>query len=132
MEVSASRKFNNQNMLIMIHPLLSRIALFAFLFLMGCGDSPQSVAKNFTENLAKGRISEAKKYATEPTGEMLDFASKIGAMPVNPDFTFVYVEKNIDGDKATVVYRESVDGPDERINLVKIDGEWKVHMQMPK
>lgn len=116
----------------MMHPLLSRIAIFAFLFLVSCGDSPQSVARNFTENLAKGRISEAKKYATEPTGEMLDFASKIGAMPVNPDFTFVYVEKNVEGDKATVIYRESVDGPDERINLVRIDGKWKVHMQPTK
>lgn len=116
----------------MIHPLLPRIFVLAFLVLLSCGDSPQSVAKNFTENLAKGRISEAKKYATEPTGEMLEFASKIGAMPVDPDFTFVFVEKNVEGDKATVVYRESVDGPDERINLVRIDGKWKVHMQPAK
>ncbi len=116
----------------MIHSVLLRLALFAFFVLISCGDSPQSVAKHFTENLAKGKISEAKKYATEPTGEMLDFASKIGAMPVNPDFTFVYVERTVEGDKATVVYRESVDGPDERISLVKIDGKWKVHMQPTK
>ena len=116
----------------MIHSVLHRLALFAFFVLISCGDSPQSVAKHFTENLAKGKISEAKKYATEPTGEMLDFASKIGAMPVNPDFTFVYVERTVEGDKATVVYRESVDGPDERISLVKIDGKWKVHMQPTK
>ncbi len=116
----------------MIHPLFPRLLVFVFLVLLSCGDSPQSVAKNFTENLAKGRISEAKKYATEPTGEMLEFASKIGAMPVDPDFTFVFVEKNVEGDKATVVYRESVDGPDERINLVRIDGKWKVHMQPTK
>lgn len=116
----------------MMHPFLLRLLVFAFLVLSSCGDSPQSVAKNFTENLAKGRISEAKKYATEPTGEMIEFASKIGAMPVNPDFRFVYVERTVDGDKATVVYRESVDGPDEHISLVRIDGKWKVHMQPAK
>lgn len=116
----------------MIHPLLPRLFVFVFLVLLSCGDSPQSVAKNFTENLAKGKISEAKKYATEPTGEMLEFASKIGAMPVDPDFTFVFVEKTVEGDKATVVYRKSVDGPDERISLVRIDGKWKVHMQPTK
>ena len=113
-------------------PFLQRLLVFAFLVLLSCGDSPQTVAKNFTENLAKGRISEAKKYATEPTGKMLEFAGKIGAMPVNPDFKFVYVEKTVDGDKATVVYRESDDGPDERISLVRIDGKWKVHMQPTK
>lgn len=111
---------------------MPRIVLFAFFVLMGCGDSPQSVAKNFTENLAKGKISEAKKYATEPTGEMLDFASKIGAMPVNTDFTFIYVDKTVEGEQATVRYKSSPDGQEETIKLVKIDGKWKVHMQPGK
>lgn len=111
---------------------MPRVVLFAFFVLMGCGDSPQSVAKNFTENLAKGKISEAKKYATEPTGEMLDFASKIGAMPVNTDFTFIYVDKTVEGEQATVRYKNSPDGQEETIKLVKIDGKWKVHMQPGK
>ncbi len=111
---------------------MPRVVLFAFFVLMGCGDSPQSVAKNFTENLAKGKISEAKKYATEPTGEMLDFASKIGAMPVNTDFTFIYVDKTVEGEQATVRYKSSPDGQEETIKLVKIDGKWKVHMQPGK
>ncbi|MCG8377449.1 MAG: DUF4878 domain-containing protein [Chlorobiales bacterium] len=111
---------------------MPRIVLFAFFVLMGCGDSPQSVAKNFTENLAKGKISEAKKYATEPTGEMLDFAGKIGAMPVNTDFTFIYVDKTVEGEQATVRYKSSPDGQEETIKLVKIDGKWKVHMQPGK
>lgn len=111
---------------------MPRIVLFAFFVLMGCGDSPQSVAKNFAENLAKGKISEAKKYATEPTGEMLDFASKIGAMPVNTDFTFIYVDKTVEGEQATVRYKNSPDGQEETIKLVKIDGKWKVHMQPGK
>lgn len=111
---------------------MPRIVLFAFFVLIGCGDSPQSVAKNFTENLAKGKISEAKKYATEPTGEMLDFASKIGAMPVNADFTFIYVDKTVEGEQATVRYKNSPDGQEETVKLVKIDGKWKVHMQPGK
>ena len=111
---------------------MPRIVLFAFFVLMGCGDSPQSVAKNFTENLAKGKISEAKKYATEPTGEMLDFAGKIGAMPVNTDFTFIYVDKTVEDEQATVRYKSSPDGQEETIKLVKIDGKWKVHMQPGK
>ncbi|MCW8796555.1 MAG: DUF4878 domain-containing protein [Chlorobium sp.] len=111
---------------------LPGLALLLFFVLTSCGNSPQSVAKNFTENLAKGKISEAKKYATEPTGEMLDFASKIGAMPVNTDFTFIYVDKTVEGDQATVRYKESPDGHEETIKLVRIDGEWKVHMQPGK
>ena len=116
----------------MKHSLLPRLALLVFFVLISCGDNPQSVAKNFTENLAKGKISEAKKYATEPTGEMIDFASKIGAIPVNTDFTFIYVGKTIDGDQATVRYKESPDGQEETIKLVRIDGKWKVHMQPGK
>ena len=116
----------------MKHNLLPRFFVLSLFFLASCGDNPQSVAKNFTENLAKGKITEAKKYATEPTGEMLDFTSKIGAMPVKPDFRFIYVDKTVEGDEATVVYKTSADGPEERIDLVRIDGKWKVHMQPGK
>ncbi|ASQ89640.1 hypothetical protein CHL67_00740 [Prosthecochloris sp. GSB1] len=116
----------------MKHTVLPRLLLLSLFFLASCGDSPRSVARKFTENLAKGRTTEAKKYATEATGEMIDFASKLGAMPVKPDFRFVYVDRTVEGDRATVVYRESKDGPEEQIELVRVDGKWKVHMQPTK
>ena len=49
---------------------ISIIALSVLLF--SCSSGPENSAKNFTENLAKGKVEEAKKYATESAGTMLD------------------------------------------------------------
>ncbi|ACF45211.1 hypothetical protein Paes_0152 [Prosthecochloris aestuarii DSM 271] len=124
----------------MLYPLLtmiqikpfSRLAVLLFFVLAACAQSPESAARKFTENLAKGNLSEAKKYATEPTGQMLDFAGSIGVMPVDTDFTFIFISKSVEGDQASIIYKSSPDGPEETIDLVKIDGAWKVHMQHRK
>jgi hypothetical protein len=104
--------------------VLMSVALVA-----GCGKSPKDTAKAFTENLSKGKISESKKYATEQTGQLLDMASSMGVIPVEPNFRFILVEQVIDGNKAVVKYRETPDGEVESMDLVKIDGKWKVHMK---
>lgn len=94
----------------------------------GCGKSPKNTVKAFTENLAKGKISESKKYATEQTGKLLDMASSMDSIPIEPNFQFILVEQSIDGNKAVVRYKEKPDGDVESMDLVKIDGEWKVYV----
>ncbi|WP_232319781.1 hypothetical protein [Prosthecochloris sp. HL-130-GSB] len=93
---------------------------------------PESVAERFTESLAKGDIDEAKTYATGATGQMLDFAATVGVVPVDTGFSFILVSSEVEGDHATVVYKGSPDGPQEKLELVRIDGEWMVHMQHRK
>lgn len=95
--------------------------------LTGCVQSPRSTAKLFTENISQGKLTEAKKHATEQTGQLIDMASSMGALPIKPGNQFIFIEQTIDGDKATVRYRSSEEGNAETINLVKVDGKWKVH-----
>lgn len=106
------------------------ILLVSTLF-FSCSSSPETVAKNFTENLAKGKVDEAKKYATESTGKMLDFASSLGELPINPNFKFEMIENSIDNNRAKVTFINQ-EGEKETIELVKIDGKWLVHMESNK
>jgi hypothetical protein len=108
---------------------LVRTFSLALIFLLAaCSPSPQSTAQAFAENLAKGKITEAKKYATDQTGQLLDMASSMGGNTINPDFKFVLVDKSVEGNRAVVHYRNGKDGSVEKIDLVKIDGEWKVNV----
>lgn len=109
--------------------ILTVLALTALLF--SCSSGPEKAARNFAENLAKGKVEEAKKYATEPTGSIIDLASAFGGLPINPDFEFKGVNSSVDKNKATVTFKNEV-GETERFELVKIDGKWLVHMENKK
>ncbi|TLU88076.1 MAG: hypothetical protein FDX30_01160 [Chlorobium sp.] len=108
------------------------IFLLSFFLITGCADNPRSTAQKFSENLAEGKITEAKKFATEPTGKMLDFAASLGTLPVNQNYKFIFIRENVQDNSAQVVYKESPDGQEQTIDMVKIDGKWKVNMQTRK
>jgi len=77
---------------------------------LGCSsgmNSPKSVAENFTENIAKGKVEEAKKYATESTGMMIDFASGFGGLPVDPNYEFEFLKDSIVDKRAYKPRRKS-------------------------
>ncbi|MBK1439841.1 hypothetical protein JHJ32_07590 [Parapedobacter sp. ISTM3] len=102
------------------------ICFLAGYFLYSCSSSPTNVAKEFTESMAKGKINEAKKHATEATGNMLDFASGLGGLSVQPDFKFEKIRDSVAGNRAWVTF---MDGKkEETVELVKIDGTWLVHI----
>jgi len=109
--------------------IITVLALSTFLF--SCSSGPESAAKNFTENLAKGKVDEAKKYATESTGKMIDFASGFGGLPVDPNFTFEMIKDSIVDNKAWVTFTNQK-GKKETVEVVKIDGDWLVHMESKK
>jgi len=105
---------------------------------------PKYAAKQFTENLAKGNITEAKKYATESTGRLLGFANSLGILdiasfwgslpggfPMDPDFVFEAERDSIVGNRAWVFYR-TPDGTQEVVELVKVDGKWLVLINVRK
>lgn len=100
-------------------------------FLASCSSGPEKSAQNFTENLAKGKIEEAKKFATESTGKMLDFASGFGGIPIEPNFKFEFIKDSIVDNRAWVTYSDHT-GNSDNIELVKIDGDWLVHMETKK
>jgi len=101
------------------------------LLLFACSSGPEKTARNFTENMAKGKVKEAKKYATESAGQLLDLAVSFGGMTVHPDFKFKMEKDSIVGDKAWVTYKGE-EGELETLELVKIDGDWLVHLDDQK
>lgn len=106
-------------------------ALITIALMVSCSSGPKKAAQNFSENLAKGKIEEAKKYATESTGALLDFASKMGSSKVDPDFKFTFVKDSIVDNRAWVTFKGKEDR-EQTLELVKIDGDWKVNMEMKK
>ncbi len=111
---------------------LSFLCLFSFFLLAACADNPRSTAQKFTENLAAGKISEAKQYATEPTGKLLDFAASLGTLPVNRDFRFTFISESVKDNRAKVVYREKPEAEEQTLDMVKVDGKWKVDLPTGK
>lgn len=105
--------------------------LALFVFLISCSSGPEKAVKNFTENLSKGKVEEAKKYSTEFTGKMIDLASGFGGLPVNPNFKFEMIKDSIVENRAWVTFINQ-EGEIKTMEVVKIDGDWLVHMESKK
>lgn len=106
-----------------LFPLSLLIGLF-----YACSSSPKEIAKSYAENIANGDIWEAKKLVTESTGELLDMVVKTEAIEIQPDFEFKFIKDSIVENKAWVTYADQ-NGTEGTIGLIKIKGEWKVHIQ---
>ena len=100
----------------------------AILGLAGCSPAPSATAEKFTVALAKGDVTTAKKYCTPSTAQMLDFAASMGAAPAQPNFKFVMTKQEIDGNRATVRFKDEK-GKEQKMDLVKIDGRWQVEIR---
>lgn len=109
-----------------------RAFLLSLLFIaVSCSSGPEASAKKFTESLSQGKVDEAKKYATESTGKLLDFASSFGGFPVEPNYKFEMKKDSVVDNKAWVTFINQK-GKEEVLQLVKIDGKWLVHMESKK
>lgn len=83
---------------------MTAFVLSAMLF--SCSPEPDEVAYEFMENLTQGKVVEAKKYATEPTGKLLDFASKTGDLKAHPDAAFEVLNDSVADHRAWVTFED--------------------------
>lgn len=100
-----------------------------------CASGPEKAARNFSECMAKGKVEEAKKYATEPTAKLLDLVSTFSALGgdnINPDFKFKLVNDSVEGNRAWVTFIDESTDDEQTLELVKIDGDWKVNIDKKK
>ena len=106
--------------------------MIAFLVACSGGNSPKGVAENFLKAKSKLDFEGAKKYGTEDTGKLLDmFSSFTKMMPdsaKNKTLKIDIISEKEDGEKATVIYKEEGNDGEQTLNLVKVDGKWKVAM----
>jgi len=106
------------------------------LFSCGSGSDPKSVAQDFMEALAKQDFEKAKELGTDSTkGFISMIEGLIQMMPEEKkkeglgDISGLkWGETKIDGDKAVVYYTDP-EGKQDKIELKKVDGEWKVDMK---
>lgn len=105
-------------------------AVILFTACGGSGDSPKAVAQKFITALEDKKFDEASSVATDETKQAVkmieSFASMMPADAKKKEFEFG--EEKIDGDKASVSYKEKGTDKDQTVNLVKKDGKWLVAM----
>lgn len=112
---------------------------FAYLFLIflfSCGtepSTPSEVAEAYFTSLSDGDFKKAESYSTPDGIKMVRLMKGfyIAALESDdedvPNFTFFGItEEEINGDSAIVKYKEKEDGNVQSLNLVKINGSWKV------
>lgn len=90
----------------------------------------QEVAIAFANNFAKGKLNEAKNYATEASALLIELTGSLGGLDINPDANFSMVKDSIMGKKGLVkLIDNSKEKPlEEWYDVVMVDGEWKVNL----
>lgn len=127
--------------------IFTTLSVVFLLFVSSCDQAKSeriSVAEKFLTALEEKNFEEAKKYGTEETAQILDFLAGVStqvkdAFPI-PDNSkkeeknktkFIVVrEEKIDDNNVKVFFRE--EGKEDKnssLDLVKIDGKWKVSMK---
>jgi len=121
-----------------IKKLFVLLSFTLVLFSCGGGNSPESVAQDFMEALAKQDFAKAKELGTDKTKGFISMIE--GLMQMMPEEqkknndTFKGIdgikwgETKIDGDTA-VVYYDNGEGKKDKVTLKKVDGNWKVDMK---
>lgn len=102
------------------------LLLCACLTLAACGGGPESTAEAWLDALNSGDLSQALELSTDPTKALLNIGSSMGEDLAVGDYEIVSV-KEISGTRAEVVILADIG--ETTLDLVKIDGEWKVGFQ---
>jgi PBP1b-binding outer membrane lipoprotein LpoB len=118
------------------------MVLFISLFMFSCGGgsgSPKGVAQSFMEAISKQDFKTAKELGTDKTKAFIGMIE--GLMAMMPEDkkkeafgevdAIEWGEVKVDGDKAKVYFSEKgkEKNKKDKIDLVKVDGKWKVDMK---
>ena len=104
------------------------------LLMVGCSDSPKTVAKKYVQALSNGDVEEANKYSTSRTHVLNGFAASMINLGEDTSKSSDLKEGleeienarvEIDGDVAKIYSKE---GKDPMI-LKKVNGDWKVDIE---
>ncbi|MGB5810009.1 MAG: hypothetical protein WBG86_05725, partial [Polyangiales bacterium] len=100
--------------------------LLAGTLLVGCSESPSSVAEKYYDDVATGDIDAAKKLATPATATMID---RVVETQGREALTAIGGRKasaeTVKGNTAVVSFANE-DGSTATVPMTKVDGAWKV------
>lgn len=107
-------------------------SLMLFIISCGKGDSPKAVADSFLKAFYSYDFQAAKKYGTEDTGKLMDmmagFSKMVQDSAKTQELKFEIVSEKIEGDKAVVMYKEEGKEGEIPLNMMRVEGKWKVNM----
>ena len=110
-------------------------AMVLSVVLWGCNsNSPKSVADKFVNNVVHMKYDDAEASATESTKDILHTLKQFAS--TKPDsvlqsakkITVTIIDVQESGDKAVVTFTTSKDKAEKKLNLVKKDEKWLVHL----
>jgi hypothetical protein len=105
------------------------LALVIGLVFAGCGGNrPSRVARQFFAAVEKGEVSEFHKYATPDTASAMGMFGEKAKGAITAKGGIVSTKETIN-DKTAVVTVKFKDGSEEKVDLVLVDGKWKVTMK---
>jgi hypothetical protein len=107
------------------------ISVLLVLFFISCGTrSPKHVAEAYLSAIYKQDFEKAKTFGTEETNKMLDvlsgFAKMMPDTTLNKQMKFKILKEKIEGENATVVYREEGKNGEQSLPMVIENEKWKV------
>ena len=113
------------------------IVLFTILIMTSCNNegTPKKVAEHFLTALNAKKWDDAKKYSTEAFGKFLDmlkgFSGQDSSKAPLDKFEITGEKIEADGKTATVTFKTDGDPSPKKLDLTKVNGEWKVDIRMP-
>lgn len=112
------------------------LGFVSFTFFASCSsdNDPEAVAKKFLDHVNKGEFKEAKEYCDEQTASLIGMMEGMAGDKTkelkDSDVKVEIVSSEVKDDKATVKYKstggKSANSAEQTLNLVKVDGKWKV------
>lgn len=98
---------------------------------IACGgsDTPRSVAEKFLKSMSTEDFETAKKYGTEETEKLLDMMAgfkKMSADSTKRELKFEITREKVEGENATIYYKEEGKEGELQLPMKKMDGKWKV------
>lgn len=98
------------------------------------GSGPEPVAKNFLNKLGALDFKGAAKYATDEGAAALNMMQSFMAMAPQEELNAMkgkptIISTTVNGDKAVVIYTMSGDTDEQALDMVKVNGKWKVNFQ---
>lgn len=113
------------------------LGFLSFSFFVSCSNdsNPEAVAEKFLNHVNKGEFKEAKEYCDEQTASLIGMMESMAAGAKkdelkNNDAKVEIISSEVKDDKATVKYKtvggKAPNAAEQTLNLVKVDGKWKV------
>jgi len=105
---------------------LTALVLLSLVIATGCGaNDPSSTVKNFYAAVEKGDAKAMERYATPETAELLTVFGDKARANSRDRGGIKSATHTINGNNA-VVDLTFENGATEKVNLIKVDGKWKV------